>query len=107
MPAVPAVVLNGRLDVLASNALGRALFPLLDATDDQLNNARIVFLDPQSTSFFREWDKVANDTVALLRAEAGREAHDNRGHPHRGCAAAPHQPCRVTVRMNVTARLAA
>jgi hypothetical protein len=75
MPAVPAVVLNGRLDVLASNALGRALFPLLDATDDQLNNARIVFLDPQSTSFFREWDKVANDTVALLRAEAGRDPY--------------------------------
>jgi transcriptional regulator with XRE-family HTH domain len=48
MPGIPAVVLNGRLDVLASNALGRALFPLLDATDDQLNNARLVFLDPQS-----------------------------------------------------------
>ena len=76
MPGVPAIVLNGRLDVLGSNALGRALFPSLDAAGDQPNNARIVFLDPQSTTFFREWDKVANDTVALLRAEAGRDPYD-------------------------------
>jgi transcriptional regulator with XRE-family HTH domain len=76
MPAVPAVVLNGRLDVLASNPLGRALFPWLGSAADPVNNARIVFLDPTSTSFFREWDKVANDTVALLRAEAGRDPYD-------------------------------
>jgi transcriptional regulator with XRE-family HTH domain len=76
MPGVPAIVLNGRLDVLGSNALGRALSPSLDAAGDQPNNARIVFLDPQSTTFFREWDKVANDTVALLRAEAGRDPYD-------------------------------
>ena len=76
MPAVPAVVLHGRLDVLASNALGRALFPWLGAAGDPVNNARIVFLDPPSKSFFREWDKVANDTVALLRAEAGRDPYD-------------------------------
>jgi hypothetical protein len=76
MPGVPAIVLNGRLDVLGSNALGRALFPSFDAAGDQPNNARIVFLDPQSTTFFREWDKVANDTVALLRAEAGRDPYD-------------------------------
>ncbi len=36
------------------------------------NTARFVFLDPYATEFFRDWDKVANDTVALLRAEAGR-----------------------------------
>ena len=41
-----------------------------------MNNARIVFLDPPSKSFFREWDKVANDTVALIRAEAGRDPYD-------------------------------
>ena len=76
MPGVPAIVLNGRLDVLGANALGRALFPSLDAAGDQPNNARIVFLDPQSTTFFREWDKVANDTVVLLRAEAGRDPYD-------------------------------
>jgi hypothetical protein len=44
--------------------------------DGTPNNARFVFLDPQARSFFREWDKVANDTVAILRAEAGRDPHD-------------------------------
>ena len=76
MPGIPAVVLNGRLDVLASNSLGRALFSPWYATGDQVNNARIVFLDSRATSFFREWETVANDTVALLRAEAGRSPYD-------------------------------
>jgi transcriptional regulator with XRE-family HTH domain len=72
----PAMVLTGRLDVLATNSLGRALFAPVFADHAQLNNARIVFLDPHATTFFREWEKVANDTVALLRAEAGRDPYD-------------------------------
>jgi transcriptional regulator with XRE-family HTH domain len=75
--SVPAVVLNGRLDIVASNALGRTLFaPVYAAGAENPNNARFVFLDSQATSFFREWDVVANDTVALLRAEAGRDPYD-------------------------------
>ncbi|PKH42151.1 Helix-turn-helix domain-containing protein [Nocardioides alpinus] len=78
MPTVPAVVLSARLDVLATNELGRALFhPFYDA-DEPVNNARLVFLDPRATTLFREWDVVANDTVALLRAEAGRDPYDRR-----------------------------
>jgi transcriptional regulator with XRE-family HTH domain len=78
MPTVPALVLNGRLDVLAANPLGRALFsPWYDA-DLPVNNARLVFFDPRATSLFRDWETVANDTVALLRAEAGRVAYDRR-----------------------------
>jgi hypothetical protein len=37
---------------------------------------RFIFLDPHATEFFCDWDKVANDTVALLRAEAGRDPYD-------------------------------
>ena len=37
---------------------------------------RFIFLDPHATEFFRDWDKVASDTVALLRAEAGRDPYD-------------------------------
>ena len=78
MPATPAVVLNGRLDIVTTNALGRALFD--PVWDDDLgaapNNARFVFLDPRAATFFRQWDTVANDTVAILRAEAGRDPHD-------------------------------
>ena len=40
------------------------------------SNARFVFLDPRATTFFRDWETVANDTVAILRAEAGRDPHD-------------------------------
>ena len=76
MPTVPAVVLSGRLDVLATNQLGRALFHPFYDTDAPVNNARLVFLDPRATTLFREWDVVANDTVALLRAEAGRDPYD-------------------------------
>jgi transcriptional regulator with XRE-family HTH domain len=76
MPTVPAVVLNGRLDVLAHNALGRALFTPFYDTAESVNNARLVFLDPRAASVFRDWEIVANDTVALLRAEAGRDPYD-------------------------------
>ena len=70
-------MLNGRLDILAANHLGRALFsPVYADPARPPNNARFVFLDPQATEFFRDWDKVANDTVALLRAEAGRDPYD-------------------------------
>ena len=75
-PAIPAVVLNGRLDVLALNSLGRALFSPWYSDGEQMNNARLVFFDPRAVSFFREWETVANDTVALLRAEAGRNPYD-------------------------------
>jgi transcriptional regulator with XRE-family HTH domain len=76
MPTVPAVVLSSRLDVLAHNALGRAVFAPWYDEPGPINNARLVFLDPRSQTFFREWDLVANDTVALLRAQAGRDPYD-------------------------------
>ncbi|MFD3307773.1 helix-turn-helix transcriptional regulator [Streptomyces sp. NPDC058694] len=94
MTGTPAFVLSGRLDILAANALGRALFsPVYEAVTAPAtpaartapadlvgppNNARFVFLDPHAAEFFRDWDEVANDTVAMLRAEAGRDAYDRR-----------------------------
>jgi transcriptional regulator with XRE-family HTH domain len=77
MVGTPAFVLNRRLDILTANELGSALYaPIFAAPVQPPNNARFIFLDPQATAFFRDWDKVANDTVALLRAEAGRDPHD-------------------------------
>ena len=77
MHGAPAVVLNGRLEILGANALGRALFsPVYADPEGTPSNARFVFLDPQAKTFFRDWDTVANDTVAILRAEAGRDPHD-------------------------------
>ena len=73
----PALVGNGRLDILAVNALGRALYSemYLDPTRP-VNSARFVFLDPRSTSFYLDWDSAATDIVAALRSEAGRNPYD-------------------------------
>jgi hypothetical protein len=72
-------VLNGRLDILAANALGYALYSPIHADPVRpANNARFIFLNRHATEFFRDWDKIANDTVALLRAEAGRDPHDRK-----------------------------
>src|SRR3954462_4985395 len=79
MVATPAVVSNGRLDILYANALGRALFAPVFAFAEPSrppSSARFVFLDPGARDLYRQWDAVADDTVALLRAEAGRDPHD-------------------------------
>lgn len=67
---------NGRLDVLYANDLAEALFS--DIFRDPLrpaNLARYVFLNPRARTF-RDWEKAASDTVAVLRAEAGRKPYD-------------------------------
>jgi transcriptional regulator with XRE-family HTH domain len=77
MRPIPACVTNGRLDVLYANDLAEALFsevfrdPVRPA-----NFARFVFLDPRARTFYRDWEKAASDTVAVLRAEAGRSPYD-------------------------------
>jgi transcriptional regulator with XRE-family HTH domain len=77
MSGTPAFVLNRRLDILTANDLGVALYsPIYADPVRPPNNARFIFLDPHATEFFRDWNKAANDTVALLRAEAGRDPHD-------------------------------
>jgi transcriptional regulator with XRE-family HTH domain len=76
-----AFVRNGRQDIIASNALARALHaPVHDSTTTaehgRPNIARYIFLDPYSHHFFVDWDAAAVATAALLHAEAGREPHD-------------------------------
>jgi transcriptional regulator with XRE-family HTH domain len=75
----PALVLNARLDIVTANQLGFALFsPVYADPVRPANNARFVFLDPHATEFFRDWNTAANDTVAILRADAGRHPYDRR-----------------------------
>jgi transcriptional regulator with XRE-family HTH domain len=77
MTGTPALALNGRLDVLAANDLCLALYsPVFADPARPANTARFVFLDPHAREFFRDYDKAANDTVALLRAEAGRDPYN-------------------------------
>ncbi|MEO3891913.1 helix-turn-helix transcriptional regulator [Nonomuraea sp. B5E05] len=81
MTMAPAFVRNGRLDIVASNPLCRALYsPMFDSgtTGDRgcANFPRYFFLDPGSSGFFVDWEEGARATVAVLRAEAGRAPHD-------------------------------
>jgi len=80
MTEVPAVVNNGRLDVLAANSLARALFaPMLaepSRPDRPANHARFNFLSPCARDFWLDWEATADDSVAILRAEAGRDPYD-------------------------------
>jgi transcriptional regulator with XRE-family HTH domain len=81
MTMAPAFVRTGRLDIVASNALCRSLYsPMFDSdtTGDRgcANFPRYFFLDPGSRDFFVDWEEGARATVAVLRAEAGREPHD-------------------------------
>jgi transcriptional regulator with XRE-family HTH domain len=73
MTGSAAIAENGRLDALATNQLGRALYShLFDASDRPVNFARFVFLDPHAKEFFADWERAAKDVAALLRLEAGR-----------------------------------
>ena len=77
MAALPAIVLNGRLDLLAANRLGYALYsPAYADPARPVNLARFAFLNPQATALYPNWDDAANTTVAMLRTEAGRNPYD-------------------------------
>ncbi len=77
MTTTPAYLRNHRLDILAANRLGRALFaPVFDSPAQPANPARFLFLDPRASGFYLDWERQAQDTVALLRSQAGRSPHD-------------------------------
>ena len=73
----PAWIRNGRSDLLAANRLGRALYsPIFADPVRPANTARFAFLSPHAADFYRDWDGIASDMVAVLRAEAGRNPYD-------------------------------
>ncbi|MFJ8787897.1 helix-turn-helix transcriptional regulator [Streptomyces sp. NPDC102462] len=75
--AGPAVVSNGRMDILAANPLARAFYTdLFACSDNQGNLARFNFLDPASRRFYPDWELFGDMAVAILRREAGRDPHD-------------------------------
>jgi transcriptional regulator with XRE-family HTH domain len=79
MTEAAAAVHNARLDNLATNHLGRALYSDLFASargSAVANNARYVFLHEGSREFYVDWDRAADDVVGILRSEAGRDPYD-------------------------------
>lgn len=77
MSTVPVFVQNGRLDAVATNRLGEALFSEMFADARRpMNAARFVFLDARAQIFYRDWEGNTRQMVALLRREAGRNPYD-------------------------------
>jgi transcriptional regulator with XRE-family HTH domain len=75
--STPAYVRNARTDILAANDLAFTLYGgILERDRLPLNLARFLFLDQRAPGFFLDWETVADDSVAALRAEAGRSPHD-------------------------------
>jgi transcriptional regulator with XRE-family HTH domain len=77
MTGAPALVRNGRMDILGANRLGCALYSEMYVDPRRpVNSARFTFLDPRATTFFVDWERAADDSVAVLRGEAGRNPYD-------------------------------
>ncbi|MBB5075754.1 helix-turn-helix transcriptional regulator [Nonomuraea endophytica] len=77
MSDIPAFVMGRRTDMLACNRLASLLFwNRPTPPDGPLNCARLVFLEEQTRSLFRDWEHKARETVAFLRLDAGRHPND-------------------------------
>ena len=71
----PAFVMGRCMDVLAANSLADALH---GRSIRGINLVRSIFLEPGAQDFYADWDDVARDTVATLRALAGTDLDDPR-----------------------------
>ena len=75
--AGPAWIRNDRMDLLATNQLGTALYaPIFEGAISAPNKARFIFLDPNARDFYPDWFEVARGNVAVLRSAAGRNPYD-------------------------------
>lgn len=73
----PAWVRNGRHDIIAANAMARALYaPVYEDPRQPANTTRFTYLDPAARVFWRDYDTIAHDAASMLRLEAGRNPHD-------------------------------
>jgi DNA-binding XRE family transcriptional regulator len=73
----PAFVLGRRMDVLASNALARALLTDFDVLPPgERNMIRWLFCDESARLLFPDWPELAAELVGVLRVDAGRHPDD-------------------------------
>lgn len=82
MGATPVIALSPRLDLLAANALGQAVFDVVLASSTRRsevsapNLAAFVFLDPAAVELYDDLDEAAATCVKMLRSHAGAAPHD-------------------------------
>ncbi|MEP6479394.1 MAG: hypothetical protein ABJB03_08390, partial [Rhodoglobus sp.] len=74
-PLTAAVVHNRYIDVLASNALARAISPAFRVG---LNDVESLFADPSQRSLHRDWEGLIARSVALLRRVGDKQVDDER-----------------------------
>jgi transcriptional regulator with XRE-family HTH domain len=75
----PVWVRNERMDYVAGNPLGDALFsPMLEDPSARRNNALWTFFSPAARLYYTDWELGADGIVASLRSAAGRNPHDTR-----------------------------
>ena len=73
----PAFIGNNRMDIVAANTLGYALYSdMYRGPTRPANHSRFIFLDPRAHNFYTDWERAAHTNVAILRREAGRSPHD-------------------------------
>ncbi|WP_220729463.1 helix-turn-helix domain-containing protein [Streptomyces radicis] len=70
---VPAIVHDANQDLVAANALGRALYAPHFDTEGTPNVARFIFLDPRAREYYVDWPLARRTTAAMMRLEAGRD----------------------------------
>jgi transcriptional regulator with XRE-family HTH domain len=71
----PAYVIDRSMDILAENALSRALHSGFAESD---NLARMTFLDPHGAEFYVDGDRAARSAVGHLRLAEGHDPLDPR-----------------------------
>lgn len=76
--ALPAFVQNRRLDIVAANTIGRALYGLPEPGSgaEPYNAARFQFLHQWAGEFYRDFSLAKRNVVALLRQAVGENPHD-------------------------------
>lgn len=71
----PAHVQNERCDLIATNGLGRALYPY-HFEAPRPNAVRFLFLDQRARTFFPEWEMWADQGVYFLRSANAKNPGD-------------------------------
>jgi transcriptional regulator with XRE-family HTH domain len=73
-PATPAMILDRTMNVLARNAVARAMYSGFTSDDNLL---RMTFLDPEGRRFYVDWARAAEASTANLRAALAADPEDS------------------------------
>lgn len=77
--STPVWVRDRRMDLVAANPVGRALYaPVISDPAARGNTARFVFFSPAARTFFPDWEENAAGIVATMRTYAGQSPRDKR-----------------------------